>query len=424
MATIKFYLQSKNNPAGIYVRLRDGAKVDAKAKTKFAINSSDWSTIKGRPKNLGDASFKKLDAQLVEFKTDLLSHFNSSVGKEAINSDWLKEFITPTIQPSTITNKLTEYFDYYALHKKSTMRPSSHTKLSGVKHLIERFQKENKVEYLIKDVDADFKLRFEQYCLKENYAPNTIARVIKFIKTICYHARNNHGIYTSIQLNNITVKLEKVEKVFLSADELKLIEEKELEHDYHINARDWLLLSCETAQRVSDFMRFTKEQIRYDGEIPLIEFTQVKTNKRMTIPLNAKVMAILKKRNGNFPKQMTDQRYNKYIKDVCQLAGLTYKIKGSKINKEILRKETGTFEKWELVSSHIGRRSFATNYYGIIPTSLLIYMTGHSTEKMFLEYIGKTETESALQLAKYFYSNQKQIEKKGRDRRLKGHAIS
>jgi hypothetical protein len=55
-----------------------------------------------------------------------------------------------------------------------------------------------------------------------------------------------------------------------------------------------------------------------------------------------------------------------------------------------------------LVSSHIGRRSFATNNYGRIPTSLLINVTGHSTEGMFLEYIGKSNTEKAIQLAEYF----------------------
>lgn len=50
----------------------------------------------------------------------------------------------------------------------------------------------------------------------------------------------------------------------------------------------------------------------------------------------------------------------------------------------------------------IGRRSFATNNYGFIPTSLLFNVTGHSTEAMFLEYIGKTVTEKAIQLAEYF----------------------
>ena len=36
MATIKYFIQSKNNPAGIYVRLKEGRNIDAKAKTKFA----------------------------------------------------------------------------------------------------------------------------------------------------------------------------------------------------------------------------------------------------------------------------------------------------------------------------------------------------------------------------------------------------
>ena len=48
-------------------------------------------------------------------------------------------------------------------------------------------------------------------------------------------------------------------------------------------------------------------------------------------------------------------------------------IKGSKAftKDKVTRKENGIFEKWELVTSHIGRRSFATNNYGKIPTSLI-----------------------------------------------------
>lgn len=398
MATIKFFIQSKNKPAGIYVRLREGVYTDAKAKTKFAINPGDWSAAKGTPINLKTEGFKKLNNELVKFKSDLLTHYNNSVGKTTINSQWLKDYITPP--PTTgISNKLLEYFDYYALHKK--VEVSNRKKLNVIKHLLDRFQKEIRVQYLIKDVDANFKVKFEEYCLKENYAPNTIARAINFIKTICYHARAN-GIETSFQLDNITTKYMKVEKIYLTVDELKKIEKVSLDSDNLLNARDWLMISCETGQRVSDFLRFTKEMIRYENKKPLIEFTQVKTGKPLPVPLSKKVMKILRQRKGEFPKRMSDQKYNEFIKKVCSLAGITQKVKGSRKNPETKRKETGTFEKWELVSSHIGRRSFATNNYGRIPTSLLIGATGHSTEKMFLEYIGKTDTQKAMQLAEYF----------------------
>ncbi len=52
MASINFFIQSKNNPAGIYIRIRDGRTIDAKAKTKFSIDPGNWSSAKGQPRNL------------------------------------------------------------------------------------------------------------------------------------------------------------------------------------------------------------------------------------------------------------------------------------------------------------------------------------------------------------------------------------
>ncbi len=412
MATIKFIIRGNSETSSIYVRFKEGRLIDISAKTNFLINSKDWSASKGQPKSLTDMSLKKLNKDLVDFRGDLLAHYNESTNKLEINSKWLKAFINPPAPIIEVSNRLVHYFDYYALHKKNDISIASCKKLKVVKHLIERFEKETKLEYLIKDVNANFKLKFESYCLKENYAPNTIARTINFIKTICYHARSENDIETSSKLDNITTTYLPVEKLYLTPDELKLLENtNKLDAEYLTNARDWLIISCETGQRVSDFLRFTKEQIRYQNTKPLIEFTQVKTGKIMTVPLSKKVMSILKKRKGDFPRQISDQRYNEYVKDVCKLAGLTQKTKGSRKNPKTKRKETGIFEKWQLVSSHIGRRSFSTNNYGRIPTSLLISATGHSTEKMFLEYIGKSDSDKALLLEEYLNNPKKKAHK-------------
>lgn len=404
MASIKFIVKGTSETSTIYVRFKDGRNIDLSTKTNFIINSNDWSNSKGKPKNLKDDALKKLDNDLTKLGSNLLEYYNNTPNKLEINTQWIKDFINPPVKTFEVSNKLVNYFDYYLLHKKNDLSLASYKKLNVIKHLLERFQKETKSEFLIKDVDNIFKLRFETYCISQNYAPNTIARTINFIKTICYHARNN-GIETHYQLDGITTKYVKVEKVYLTPDELLIIEKKEFDTENLNNAKDWLLISCETGQRVSDFMRFSKDMIRYENNKPLIEFTQVKTGKIMTVPLSKKVLEILSKRSGNFPKPITDQKYNGFIKDVCQLAEIKHKVKGSII--EVLkdktkRKKSGTFEKWELVTSHIGRRSFATNNYGKIPTSLLISATGHSTEKMFLEYIGKTDTQKAMQLAEYF----------------------
>jgi integrase len=127
----------------------------------------------------------------------------------------------------------------------------------------------------------------------------------------------------------------------------------------------------------------------------------------MTVPLHKKVLEVLKKRDGKFPYAISDQKYNAYIKKVCEIAEINEVVNGSKkleTSEEsgIYRKETKEFKKWELVTSHIGRRSFATNFYGKIPTTYLIYVTGHSTEQMFLTYIGKSNKDLAMELTNYF----------------------
>jgi integrase len=188
----------------------------------------------------------------------------------------------------------------------------------------------------------------------------------------------------------------------LTIEELERIQKTVLLADYLDNARDWLIISCETGQRVSDLLKFTMNQIRHEESVPLIEFTQMKTGKIMAVPLSNVVRLILEKRGGEFPRKISDQKYNQYIKEVCLKAGICQVVQGSKIDQKTKRKVSGMYQKHELVSSHIGRRSFATNNYGKIPTSLLIGATGHSTEKMFLEYIGKSNTEKAKQLAEYF----------------------
>ena len=126
----------------------------------------------------------------------------------------------------------------------------------------------------------------------------------------------------------------------------------------------------------------------------------------MTIPVHKKVIEILSMRGGKFPPAIIDQTYNDYLKIICKKAGLTQTVRGSKKIKRAdtgaYRKDTGNYQKWELVTSHIGRRSFASNFYGEIPTSYLIYMTGHSSEEQFLAYIGKSNKDLALEMNKYF----------------------
>jgi integrase len=263
------------------------------------------------------------------------------------------------------------------------------------------FEASQRKIFFIKDVNETFLEYFTEYYQQRGYATNTIKKDFTIVKSICRHARNK-DIETSKDLDTLTIKKEDKEKIYLTLKEIEAIEKTEFKSESLSNAKDWLIISCYCGQRVSDFLRFTKDMLRKEGDITVIEFKQQKTGKLMELPMHPKIIEILKKNNGNFPRKISDQKYNEYIKDVCKDAKITQMVKGSKMNSETIRKESGLYPKNELVSSHIGRRSFATNNYGKIPTAYLISITGHTTEAMFLEYIGKTQNEQAKGIVKYW----------------------
>nr|WP_315144488.1 phage integrase SAM-like domain-containing protein [uncultured Flavobacterium sp.] len=419
MATVNFLYRSTKEKANLHLRLLyrfNETDFVFGANTKFEVLKDYWNKQHKKKSKDIDISNRQteVNTELNKIENHVLNAFNS-VNPDEINKEWLQTqidyYYNPPQQAEKLPTELNKYLLHYIDAKRTEVTESTIKKCNVIKQLLTRYQSHYKKNLLLTDIDTNFKTHFENYCLSNGYAPNTIARTIRFIKTICKHAKSN-GLETSYQLDSIKVKYHKIESIYLTVNELEAIEKTSGLVEHLNNARDWLLISCYTGQRVSDFMRFTKEMIRFEknkeGVLkPLIEFTQKKTGKEMTVPLSQKVMDILSKRNGEFPRAISDQKYNDYIKIVCREAKITQKVNGSVISETepesgIYRKETGVFEKCDLVTSHIGRRSFATNNYGIIPTSFLIYVTGHSTEAMFLNYIGKSNKDIAMELTNYF----------------------
>jgi hypothetical protein len=403
MATIKYLLQSQSENAPIYVRFREGRLIDLKVKTNFFINPKDWDSEKEMPKNLKTVFLKNLDTDLSNLKSKIKESFNKSdrEGKN-IDSNWLKEIISPS-QNSVLPNKLIAYFDYYLMLRGNSIKPNTIKKIKSYKNLLIDFEKKSKKNYQINEIDLIFQQKLVQYSNSNDFNDNYIAGVIKYVKTICKSARLN-GLKTNPQTELLSVTKSKVPFTYLTEQDIVKIEKFDFTLDYLDNVRDWLLISCDTGQRISDFMRFEKNMIRdaitpKGKKVRLLEFVQEKTGKSMSIVITKMVERILKKRNGEFPRKISDQKYNEYVKIVCEKAEINEIVEGSMKDKETKRQVTGKFEKYKLICSHSGRRSFASNYYMKYPIGYLKNQTGHSSERTFLDYIGKTNSDYSLAFA-------------------------
>jgi integrase len=415
MASVNFLYRSTKEKSNLNLRLlfrNNGKDYVFGVKTKVEISKYYWSKQHKKKSKDIDITNKQTEVnnELNKIVNYVLKAFNS-VNVENINKEWLQtqidNYYNPKKETKTPTN-LIDYIDFYLDYRKNEITETNKSKCRVIKNKLIKYETFLKKKILIKNINDSFKNEFVNYQKERMYSQNTIQREFVNIKTFCKHARYL-GLETHPQLDSLRIDRQKVEKIYLTLEDLTKIENisKNQLTDSLDNAKDWLIISCYTGQRVSDFMRFTDEQIRIENDKSLLEFTQKKTGKNMTVPLHPKVLEILKKRKGKFPYKISDQKYNDFIKTVCKLAEINELTKGSKLvetetDSKVYRKKTGMYKKYDLVTSHIGRRSFATNFYGKIPTTYLIYITGHSTETMFLNYIGKSNKDLALEITNYF----------------------
>ena len=413
MASVNFLYRSTKEKSNLNLRLlfrNNGKDYVFGVKTKVEISKYYWSTQHKKKSKDIDITNKQIEVnnELNKIVNYVLKAFNS-VNVENINKEWLQtqidNYYNPKKETKTPTN-LIDYIDFYLDYRKNEITETNKSKCRVIKNKLIKYETFLKKKILIKNINDSFKNEFVNYQKERMYSQNTIQREFVNIKTFCKHARYL-GLETHPQLDSLRIDRQKVEKIYLTLEDLTKIENisKNQLTDSLDNAKDWLIISCYTGQRVSDFMRFTDEQIRIENDKSLLEFTQKKTGKNMTVPLHPKVLEILKKRKGKFPYKISDQKYNDFIKTVCKIAEINELTRGSKlvkIDNKVYRKKTGMYKKYDLVTSHIGRRSFATNFYGKIPTTYLIYITGHSTETMFLNYIGKSNKDLALEITNYF----------------------
>jgi len=126
-----------------------------------------------------------------------------------------------------------------------------------------------------------------------------------------------------------------------------------------------------------------------------------KTGGKVWIPLHPMVEYIINKYDGLLPDVPSNQKFNDYIKEVGELTEINEPFKKSITKGGV--KQTTVYKKWELVSTHTARRSFATNAYNVgVPSLTIMAITGHKTETSFLKYIKVTPKEHALKLKDFW----------------------
>ncbi len=89
------------------------------------------------------------------------------------------------------------------------------------------------------------------------------------------------------------------------------------------HVRDIFIVGCLTGQRVSDYSRICEDMITEIGGTEFILITQQKTEKKVYIPVDRRVRAILAKYDGKLPPVHPNEM-NKLVKTIGLLLGWTH----------------------------------------------------------------------------------------------------
>ena len=264
------------------------------------------------------------------------------------------------------------------------------------------------------NIDLDFYTNFVEYLSKHlNLSYNSVGKYIKTLKTFMGEAtERNYNTNLAFKSMKFKTYQKPTDQIYLTEKELTAIYELDLSNNKRLEkARDLFIVGCYTALRFSDFSRIKTENIIETENGNILKFRTQKTDEVVYIPIHYRVQEIIKKYENKLPPAISNQKMNKYIKEVGELAG---------INDEVTQQEkrgnlqfTTTVKKYELITTHTARRSGATNMFKSgIPTINIMKITGHKTEKAFMQYIRISQEENAEMLLNHnFFKKTIQIAK-------------
>ncbi|WP_018620856.1 site-specific integrase [Spirosoma luteum] len=394
-----------------------------KISTGHKVKPAHWNEEKGRVKNVVDATHKDLINtflnDLEKYTGNFLAEWRSA--RIAITKETIQEKIElfrnpPPAEAVPANDTLFAFIDNFIktapqrvnIETGKPINPRTIQKYSTTVRVLREFASTYKRPIDFDTIDLDFYGDFTAWLTKGRkdhlLSVNAVGKYVQTLKVFLNEATAK-GINTKLDYKSSRFKVlkEDADSIYLTEPELQRLYALDLSKQPRLErVRDLFLVGCYTGLRFSDFTTIRPEYIK-DG---MIRMEQFKTQGKVVIPCHPIVTALLDKYNGQLPKSISNQKSNDYLKEICKQAELNSN-EGKAITKGGVR-VIRSLEKWQMVSTHTGRRSFATNMYLLgVPSITIMRITGHKTEKAFMRYIKLDEEQHAKIIALHW---QKQLQ--------------
>lgn len=378
--------------------------------TKKQISRVTASYPEGSLINAQVEKWRTAATETIEHFKERMSAPSSSEFKEELEKRRFKDgYRTPS--------SIVEYFSTFISRYEKTRSPGrvKHYKLA--QGILSDYQSAKKTTITFEDINQDFYNKFTEWFYEKGHSANYLGETIKVLKLVVNEAMIVDKLHSNIDFKSrgFSAPSSQVDSIYLTEEELLKIHNLTIDETFikesfegidiwqtqrkvkaYNKARDMFLIGAFTGLRVSDYSRLLPENIT-----DKVRIQAKKTGIKSVIPIHWVVQEIID-RGYDFSTTMTDQKLNKHIKEVARLACITEEVTYTKnVGGKPVQLSS---PKYELISSHTARRSFATNAYKAgIPTVSIMKITGHKKESTFLKYIKISEEENAEMLMSHSF---------------------
>lgn len=419
MKTLNFNLrtlQTKNETSILLIVRFQGFRVRLSTKSRVFVAAWDFTKQRVNP-IAGSKNYKHINQALEAIERSVKNYLQTIENKnELISLEQLKKqlnnIITRVISIKP-TDNFWDLFDSFVAYKEKTTNSHKDYTHALRKHL------------QLTEVLSGIPLTFEALHYKEqgfvehmrNYLyhdainqkgtlglqVNTIWKQFKNLKAFlnwCF----DHAYVEKFSTKHMQIPTEVPQQVYLTEEELEALENLPLTSEAKI-VRDLFLISCETGMRFSDVSQIEAETCQ-SGQFEIFpkKTRHKKFSNRILIPLSSRVKRIMGSYENHILPQYAYSKihtFNKLLKEICELAGIDSTITYYRSYKG--QSMLYSAKKFELISSHTGRRTFCTlKFLAGMPSHVIMKFSGHSSEQNFLRYL-RLEAEVTATAYKSFF---------------------
>jgi len=387
MSYLKFYLENPRNEELSYIRC--AIKINTNLYYRFylreKIKSVDWNKSKQRVRK-SNKNHASINHYLDRLAAKIDDHYRISLIDKTLSMINMQKFVNSCFGKDI--GDFWEVWDMVIKEKETQNQSSSKNTLPDKYKNIRNKLREFNPRMTWRDIDIDMLYRWVNWLYEEyELSTNTVHRYIKFFKTFLneskkrkYHDLDSYKDFHIDQKDTLNP--------YLTIDEINILHDLEVSDPFLNSVRINLLKGVYSGQRHSDWGQLRPHNMVSINSEDFYQVVQTKTKKIVLIPAHDKLRDVVNQKHID----IDNQQFNLACKGLCQYAGInSIFIKPSYKGGKMIQT---TYKKYELVASHIARRSFVcNNLKAKIPVAHIMKVGGWSDYDSFKKYIQLSSTD-------------------------------